>query len=184
MNRKTSRAKIAWWGAFLFITVVSTVTGQRKDIPSVVLEARETSAGCCQPSYDRTYIRVFSDNSAEWDEFDDTTKSYVPRKAVLSKKELSVVKWVVENMKGMTESYTAESAKGNIDSSYSFEITGRDKGRAFHTEIFFGLPVDAENYSHLSVRVRNVACNISVMRSRLAHEKADLQFCKKYYVGW
>jgi hypothetical protein len=60
---------------------------------------------------------------------------------MLSKKQLMAVYWVIRNIKGQAESYAAESAKENIDSFYSFEITGREKDKIHHGDVFFGLPV-------------------------------------------
>ena len=97
---------------------------------------------------------------------------------------MKAVKWAIENMKGLRNSYTGKYAEGNIDSFYSFQITGHAKDKTYQTDVFFGLDVDGENYSELPNPLRNVACNISVTRSRLTHEEADLDFCRKYYVGW
>ena len=119
-----------------------------------------------------------------WDEFDNATKSYVPHQSLLSKKQMKSIKWAIGNMQRLANSYTGKYAVGNIDSYRSFQITGRDKGKTYQTDVFFGLSVDSENYSELPLSLRNVACNVSVTRSRLAHEEADLEFCRKYYVGW
>lgn len=172
--------------ASVLLTVVSVlpVTGWTQDTDSPILEARDISGGCCQPNYDSTYLRVFSDGKVEWDEFDSATRSYVPHKAVLSKKQMKAVQWAILNMKGLASFYTGAYAKGNIDSQYSFAITGRKNGNIYHIDIFFGLDVDADNYSDLPARVRSVACNVAVTRSQLTNEKVDLDFCRKYYVGW
>lgn len=168
----------------LCIAITLPMIGQVKDSDSPILEAREISGGCCQPNRDTTYLRVFSDGKVEWDEFNSANKSYVVHRAVLSKKQIRAVRWAVDNMKGLASYYTAKDAEGNIDSEYTFTIMGRKKDRTYRTEVFFGLPVDAENYSKLPTPLRTVACSVSVTRSQLTNEKADLEFCRKYYVGW
>lgn len=85
---------------------------------------------------------------------------------------------------GLEKCYIAKAAERNIDSEYTFEITGRKKDKTYRTDIFFGLWVDGENYSKLPIPLRDVACNVSITRSQLTSEKADLQFYRKYYVGW
>ena len=168
----------------LAIAVTLPMTAQLKDSDSPILEARDISGGCCQLSRDTTYLRVFPDGKAEWDEFNEAKKSYVAHQAVLSKKQMRAVKWAIDNMKDLLGSYTGKSAEGNIDSFYSFAITARKNDKTYRTEIFFGLPVDADNYSKLPTPLRNVACNVSVTRGQLTNEKPDLEFCRKYYVGW
>ena len=183
MDLQKTKSKAALMAAFL-VMALPLVRGQAKESGSPILEAREISGGCCQPSHDSTYLRVFPNGRAEWDQYDPAKKLYVPHHAVLSRKQLRAVKWAIESMRNLAKSYTGEYAKGNIDSFYSFAITGSEKDRTYQTEIFFGLPVDAENYSELRVPVRTLACNVSVVRTRLANEEADLEFCKMYYVGW
>jgi hypothetical protein len=168
----------------LAIAVTLPMTAQLKDRDSPILEARDISGGCCQPSRDTNYLRVFSDGKVEWEEFDYAKKSYVAHQAVLSKKQMRAIKWAVDNMKDLAGSYTGQYAKGNIDSFYSFAITGRKNDKTYRTDIFFGLSVDGDNYSELPTPLRNVACNVSITRSQLTNEKADLEFCRKYYVGW
>ena len=168
----------------LVIAVTLPMTAQLKDRDSPILEARDFSGGCCQPNRDTTYLRVFPDGKVEWDEFDEAEKSYVAHQAVLSKKQMRAIKWAIDNMKDLASSYTGQYAKGNIDSFYSFAIIGRKNDKTYRTDIFFGLSVDGDNYSKLPTPLRNVACNVSVTRSQLTNEKADLDFCRKYYVGW
>lgn len=183
MDLQKTKSKAVLLTAFL-VVLLPLVRGQAKESGAPILEAREISGGCCQPSYDHTYLRVFPNGRAEWEQYDPAKNRYVLHHAVLSRKQLRAVDWAIASMKNLAKSYTAESAKGNIDSFYSFAITGSEKGKTYQTEIFFGLPVDAENYSELRVPVRTLACNVSVVRTRLANEEADLEFCKKYYVGW
>jgi hypothetical protein len=170
----------------LVIALALPMIGQLKDSDSPILEAREISGGCCQSDRNTTYLRVFSDGKAEWDEFDYAKKSYVAHQAVLSKKQMRAIQWAVDNMKGLASFYSGKYAKGNIDSEYTFSIMGRKKDTNYRTEIFFGLAVDAENYSELPARVRAVACNVSVTRGQLTNETTDFdsEFCRKYYVGW
>ncbi len=67
---------------------------------------------------------------------------------------------------------------------YLVAVTARGTGWDYHTEIAYGLPASAENYSALPIRVRAVGCNIAIPRSQLMGEKTDVTFCRKYYVGW
>jgi len=170
----------------LVIAFAPPMIGQLKGSDSPILEAREISGGCCQSNRNTTYLRVFSDGKAEWDEFDNSTKSYSAHQTVLSKKQMRAIRWAVDNMKGLASFYSGRYAKGNIDSEYTFSIMGSKKGTNYQTEIFFGLAVDAENYSELPVPVRTVACNVSVTKGQLTNDTTDfdLEFCRKYYVGW
>ena len=98
---------------------------------------------------------------------------------------MRAIQFAVDNMKGLGDFYKGKSAEGNIDSEYNFAITARKKDKIHQMEIFFGLPVDTGNYSKLPPAVCSVACNVTVTRSQLTHEKIDdLEFCRKYNVGW
>lgn len=84
----------------LVIAVALPMTGQLKDSDSPILEARDIEGGCCQPHHDTTYLRVFSDGKAKWDEFDYARTSYVAHQAVLSKRQMRAVEWAIDKMKG------------------------------------------------------------------------------------
>lgn len=157
---------------------------QKTSVPKPILEARDIQSGCCDTHHDLTYLRVFADGKVEWDEIDLKTQRPVAHQSALSRKQLKSVRWAIDSMKESAKSYTANRAKANIDSELSFVISASEGGRDYHMEIFFGLPVDAENYSELPTPVRTVACNVAILRSDLLGEKMDLTFCRKYYVGW
>jgi hypothetical protein len=106
----------------LAIAVTLPMTAQLKDSDSPILEARDISGGCCQPSRDTTYLRVFPDGKAEWDEFNEAKKSYVAHQAVLSKKQMRAVKWAIDNMKDCQAPTQENPPRENIDSFYSFAI--------------------------------------------------------------
>ncbi len=184
MKQRTRKLGVVALRVVLMMALAPSTRAQPEDGRSPILEAREVSGGCCQPSRDTTYLRVFSDGRAEWDVYDEKQKSYVTHQTLVSKKQMRAVKWAIRNMKGLGKSYTGKYAAGNIDSYYSFQITTYDRGKTYETDVFFGLEVDSENYSELPVSLRTVACNVAITRSRLAHEEADLNFCRKYYVGW
>jgi hypothetical protein len=160
-----------------------TMGAQQSKVPKPLLDARYIQSGCCSRNSDFTYLRVFADGKVEWDEEDLKTHSFVAHQGALSGKQLNAVQWAIDRMKGLAKNYTANGAKRNIDDMLSFAITAREGGRDYHTEIFFGLPVDAENYSELRTPVRAVACTLTILRSDLSHEKMDLTFCRKYFVG-
>jgi hypothetical protein len=178
------RIRVVALSALLVTGIGSPLIGQPKDDDPPILEAREVSGGCCQADSDTTILRVFSDGKVEWDEFDDAKHSYVARQGVLSNKQMRAIQWAIDNMKGLRDFYRGKNTEGNIDSNDSFTILARKKGKTYRTEIFFGLPVDVDNYSKLPASVRSVACNVTVTRSQLTHEKIDdLEFCRKYSVG-
>jgi len=173
-------------GAILLLLCVFGLPceAQRNADPAAILDARDISEGCCDSHYNRTYLRVFADGKVEWDALDPLTNKSVGHQGTLSKKKVKAIQWAIDNMKGLDKRYDGKAGENNIDSWYRFAITGKQLNKTYHTDIVFGLPVSGKNYSGLPDRVRTVVCNIAVTRSELANEKADLEFCRKYYVGW
>ena len=173
-------------GAVFLLLCVFSLQGeaQQNAAAAPILEARDISQGCCSGQYDRTYLRVFGDGTVEWEAFDEHGKVFVAHHETLSKKKLRAIQWAIDSMKGLKDFYVGKGAENNIDDDYRFAITGRRGVKIYKTEIGFGLPVSEENYSGQPSPLRTVVCNIAETRSELAHEKADLEFCKKYYVGW
>jgi hypothetical protein len=181
---KMRRTNAFAWSVLLVVAIRLPLMGQPKDGDSPILEAREISGGCCQRSSDTTFLRVFSNGHVEWDEVDDPNKPYVRHQGMLSKKQMRAIQRAIDNMKGLRDFYKGKSAEGNIDSEYTFAITARKNDKTHQTEILFGLPVDSDNYSKLPRAVRSVACNVTVTRDQLTHEKMDdPEFCKRYYAG-
>ena len=69
--RKMKRFNPVPLSLLLVIAITLPMTAQRKGSDSPILEARDFSGGCCQPNRDTTYLRVFPNGKAEWEEFNE-----------------------------------------------------------------------------------------------------------------
>src|SRR5215469_3265184 len=108
-------------GAIFLSLCVFALRGQaqHKADDEPILEARDSSGGCCSLRYDRTYLRVFADGRVEWEVFDEQAKpslvegtnvwtAFIAHKETLSKKKLKSIQWAIENMKGLKEFYVGK----------------------------------------------------------------------------
>ena len=174
----------AWGFLASLSSFAPPIAAQQATSSSSILDARDISEGCCDSHYNRTYLRVFADGRAEWEAFDEQEKAFIVHQGILPKKKLKAIQWAVDNMRGLEKRYDGKAGENNIDSWYRFAITGKREDKTYHTDIIFGLPVTGKNYSGLPGSLRTVVCNFAMTRSELANETADLEFCRKYYVGW
>jgi hypothetical protein len=84
---------------------------QHKADAEPILDARETSQGCCERRYNRTYLRVFADGTVEWEAFDEQKQAFIAHQGTLSKKKLKSIQWAIDSMKGLKEFYVGKEPK-------------------------------------------------------------------------
>lgn len=194
----TNRGRFCSFGlAFtLFLLLAGPARGQAAESSRAaqsasaqpVLEAIDRAAGCCETPIDMADLRVFADGKIEWDEMTATPfgkLEFVHKTSVATKKELKAVRWAVASMSGLSPSYVAAAAQGNIDNDDWIEITGRDAKRIRKVIVGFGNSIDEENYTDAPPALKTVVCTIAIIRQSRAHEPApDTAWCRKYYVGY